>query len=465
MDTTVFKVLPPYMPVFYIAFLATLLLTPIMRMLAHRHGIIDDPDGKRKVHMQPIAYLGGISIFLGWLAGVSFSAFVTPHNAEITKAASVSIPPGIVIGAVVVVIFGLLDDVYSLSPKVKLFGQLMAALCLILPGVLGHGALGQDFFVGRWVDDSSGKWHASGLSFMILSPLEHHGYINPVNWSPEAQKTMMLCAMIFSGICAVFIIIATCNACNLLDGLDGLCSGVTGVMSLGYLALSAILAGQAVMTHGNLALDPVRLTLSLALLGAVMGFLPYNFNPASIFMGDTGSMFLGYMCGTMILLFGQDGIIRWFLSACVIFGLPMLDTMLAIVRRKLNGKPIFSADSNHFHHFLIKRGFSVKKAVLLSYGLAALFVSFALVIVVMPTSMALGIYFVLFGWIVVAAFKMGMIFQSRGPVATNTAINPLVIKSDGELRNEAPRSLELNAPNGNGANGAHAPTSAEKQSV
>ena len=82
-------------------------------------------------------------------------------------------------------------------------------------------------------------------------------------------------------------------------------------------------------------------------------------------------MFLGYMCGTMMLLFGQGGIVRWFLGAVVIFGLPLLDTLLAIVRRKLNGQPIFSPDSNHFHHFLIKRGYTVKQAVLLSYGLAA----------------------------------------------------------------------------------------------
>src|ERR1051325_4176865 len=135
---------------------------------------------------------------------------------------------------------------------------------------------------------------------------------------------------------------------------------------------------------------------SPALLGAVMGFLPYNFNPASIFMGDTGSMFLGYICGTQILMFGQGGTIRWFLSAIIIFGLPMMDTLLAIVRRKLNGKKIFSADSNHFHHFLVKRGLTVRRAVLLSYGVAAVFVSFALVIVIMPTPLAVGIYLVLF---------------------------------------------------------------------
>ena len=143
-------------------------------------------------------------------------------------------------------------------------------------------------------------------------------------------------------------------------------------------------------------------------------------------MGDTGSMFLGYICGTMILLFGQNGTIRWFLSAIIMFGLPMMDTLLAIVRRKLNGKPIFSPDSNHFHHFLVRRGLTVRQAVLLSYGVAAIFVSFALIIVIMPTPLAIGIYLVLFGWIIVAAFKMGMIFQ-KAPVIANTTLNVEVL--------------------------------------
>ena len=195
-------------------------------------------------------------------------------------------------------------------------------------------------------------------------------------------------------------------------------------------------------------LDPVRVTLALALLGAVLGFLPYNFNPASIFMGDTGSMFLGYMCGTMMLLFGQFHSVRWFLAAIIMFGLPMMDTLLAIVRRKMNGKPIFSPDSNHFHHFLIRRGYTVRGAVLLSYGVAALFVSFGLVIMFIETRLALGIYLVLFGWIIVAAFKMGMIFQQSPTMTANTSLNLSVItpseKKDEMKKNGVEQEKELN---------------------
>jgi UDP-GlcNAc:undecaprenyl-phosphate GlcNAc-1-phosphate transferase len=428
---TVGDIITPYMPVFYFSFLATLILTPIMRMLAHRHGIVDDPDGRRKVHTQPIAYLGGVSIFLGWLAGVSISVFLRPHNTEHILLAKVQIPPGVLLGAATVVLFGLMDDVYGLKPKFKLFGQLLAALFLILPG-LGSFGIGENYFLGQ----------NRGIAYMIGKPLELAGYL------PEGFLQMPYVPMamaVFSGLVAVFVIIGACNATNLLDGLDGLCSGVTAVMSIGYLLLAVYLATRMLGTDGGQPLDPARITLSLALLGAVMGFLPYNFNPASIFMGDTGSMFLGFICGTMILLFAQHGSTRWFLSAIIIFGLPMMDTLLAIVRRKLNGKPIFSPDSNHFHHFLVRKGLSVRKAVLLSYIVAAVFVSFALIIVVTPTRLAIGIYLVLFGWILVAAFKMGMIFQHTVPTASNRDLNMAVLQATPDGPN-GDNNIQLTTP-------------------
>ena len=216
------------------------------------------------------------------------------------------------------------------------------------------------------------------------------------------------------------------------------------------------LAEAAINSQGGFPADPVRIALALSLLGAVLGFLPFNFNPASIFMGDTGSMFLGFICGTMILLFGQHGTLPYFLSAIIMFGLPMMDTLLAIVRRKLNGKPIFSPDSDHFHHFLIKRGLSVRRAVFISYGVAALFVSFGLIIVIIPTPLAVGVYLVLFGWIIVAAFKMGMVFQHTANVASNTSLNLAVITLNGgsptvpasaAIFSEAEKPQEVTLPN------------------
>ncbi len=431
-------VLKPYMPVFYVSFLVTLILTPLMRFLAHRHGIVDDPDGKRKVHTQPIAYLGGVATFLGWLAGVCVSVTLRPHNADATFLQNVQIPPGVLLGAAVIVLFGLMDDVYGLAPRVKLGGQFIAAMLLILPGAVPHGwAIGADQFLRG----------QKGTAWMVYLPLAHFGIVPAVDsLSPSAAFWLKFGLFCVSILVAVFIIISTCNATNLLDGLDGLCSGVTGIMSFGYLILALYLATQALRVGGNAGdVDPVRITLSLALLGAVLGFLPFNFNPASIFMGDTGSMFLGYMCGTMMLLFGRGDFnsIPWFLASVVIFGLPLLDTLMAIVRRKLNGRPIFSPDSNHFHHLLIRHGFSVRKAVLLCYGVTAVFVSFALVIAVMPTRTALGLYMVLFGWLIVGAFKIGLIFQQKAPAATNSTINTTVITIDKPLGPDAPRTPVL----------------------
>jgi UDP-GlcNAc:undecaprenyl-phosphate GlcNAc-1-phosphate transferase len=287
---------------------------------------------------------------------------------------------------------------------------------------------GTDFLIGQ----------GNGPAWMIINALKTVGIL-----SANLPTYIVILAPIFSAIVAVGIIVSACNAANLLDGLDGLCSGVTGVMSVGYLILAIYLATAALPSAGTV--DPVRICLSLALLGAVLGFLPYNFNPASIFMGDTGSMFLGYMSGTMILLFGQSGALKWFMSAIIMFGLPMMDTLLAIVRRKLTGKKIFSPDSNHFHHFLIRRGLSVRQAVLLSYAVAAVFVSFGLVIVIIPTRLAIGVYLVLFGWIIVAAFKMGMIFQNAPTMTANTTLNLSVItpsSANGKESKDNPQTLE-----------------------
>ena len=127
-----------------------------------------------------------------------------------------------------------------------------------------------------------------------------------------------------SSIVVVCVVVACCNATNLMDGLDGLCGGVTAVIAAGFLFLAVHLAMSTGAFDPNL--DAMRVVIAIALLGAVLGFIPYNFNPASIFMGDTGSMFLGFCCATMILLMSQGQHWRWFLASMVMFALPVLDT-------------------------------------------------------------------------------------------------------------------------------------------
>jgi UDP-GlcNAc:undecaprenyl-phosphate GlcNAc-1-phosphate transferase len=215
----------------------------------------------------------------------------------------------------------------------------------------------------------------------------------------------------------IAIVVFCCNATNLMDGLDGLCGGVTAIIAGGLLFLAVHLA-----MHGggaNTNWDALRVVIGLALLGGVLGFVPYNFNPASIFMGDAGSMFLGYACALMILLLG-DVASKWFLAAMVMFALPVLDTGLAFARRWVNKRPVFSADKHHFHHQLVARGLSVRRAVVLSYVLSIFFVLCGAAIVFMRTRYAIAFYLVIFGSIVVAAYKMGMVHERPAVVKRRT---------------------------------------------
>ena len=214
---------------------------------------------------------------------------------------------------------------------------------------------------------------------------------------------------IASTIFVVIVVVGCCNATNLMDGLDGLCGGVTAVTAAGFLFLAVHLATQSTLLNTNM--DALRVVLGLALLGGVLAFVPFNFNPASIFMGDTGSMFLGFCCATLMVLFASEGHAKWLLAAVVMFSLPILDTALAFVRRWVNGRPLFSPDKYHIHHQLVARGFTVKQTVIISYGLAILFVLLGAAIVYIRTRYAVAIYLVVFGSIIVAAYKMGMVHE------------------------------------------------------
>jgi UDP-GlcNAc:undecaprenyl-phosphate GlcNAc-1-phosphate transferase len=220
-----------------------------------------------------------------------------------------------------------------------------------------------------------------------------------------------------SAVLVIMVVVGCCNATNLLDGLDGLCGGVTAVIAAGFLFVAVHLAmfGGGVNTNW----DALRVILGLALLGAVLGFIPFNFNPASIFMGDTGSMFLGYACAVTIVLMAQERS-KWFLASMVMFALPVLDTSLAFARRWIARRPLFSADAQHFHHQLVARGFTVKQTVLISYALAIVFAGLGAMMVYTRTRYAVAIYLVTFGSIIVAAYKLGMVHERPrgGPPTT-----------------------------------------------
>jgi UDP-GlcNAc:undecaprenyl-phosphate GlcNAc-1-phosphate transferase len=367
------------------AFAVSLIVTPIFRAVAYRHKIVDRPDDLLKPHGRPVAYLGGLGIWSGLMIGLgSYLAAMPDLGAKWSGAmrdltglnlVSLLTNPlwnllGVMLSSTVIMIVGLLDDLKNLRPKQKIAGQVLAASILLAGGIGLRVA--KLFFLGF-------GFHPAPWLFVPLS---------------------ILISLIF--------VIGACNATNLLDGLDGLCSGVTGIIALGFLALAVWLA----MWGRNPGIDELRVGLALAMAGAVLGFLPYNVPPASIFMGDAGSMLLGFFVATMMALFCREGNARWLLAALVVFALPILDTALALVRRILSGRSIFAGDRSHLYDQLVDRGMSVKQVVALFYalslGAAALGVSVALW-VWLQTRYALILYAILLAAVWYVFWKAGMV--------------------------------------------------------
>lgn len=335
---------------------ASLAVTPIVRLCAYRLGVVDRPDvgdAGLKPHGRPVAYLGGVAMCLALLTGLACYVVVLPqlgtHWRQIAAGggdagwAGLMANPlwhllAVAVGAVVITIVGLMDDLRDIQPHQKVGGQLLAAGVLLLGGV-GHR------LVGTLTDPVLRAWGV------------------PLPLWVEVPLSVLLC---------IVLVIATCNATNLLDGLDGLCGGVTVIIALGFLGLTVHLA----MYDTAPQIDPLRVALCLAMAGAVIGFLPYNLPPATIFMGDAGSMLLGFFVAAMMMLFckgsaGQATTPRWFVSSLAVFGLPILDTGLAVVRRIRAGRSIFAGDRSHLYDQLVDRGMSVKGVVGLFYVLAA----------------------------------------------------------------------------------------------
>lgn len=354
-----------YIGVFVAAFLVTLIATPIMRRLAIINGVIDRPNEARKMHKMPIAYMGGVAVYLGLMAGVFFSylapwhGLISWHVAKPEHLTDIGIPMPVpffvILGMTIIMVIGLIDDISNIDPWKKVGGQLFAAALLAM-GDIGVKIAYQVLYpVGKWMGygeamAASGKW-----VLFTFPPLPIFGTIelDVVYWTGTA-------------IIAIFVL-GACNASNLIDGLDGLLSGVTAIATAGLLVVALGLASK-----DTGPLDAARIVLCLALLGGCLGFLPHNFNPAVIFLGDSGSLLLGFTTIVIVLTLGDRGQTDLVLAGVVIYAIPILDTVLAIIRRKLSGKSIADADDQHLHH-MFKRALGVKGAVLTLYGIGAAF--------------------------------------------------------------------------------------------
>jgi len=317
--------------IFPLVFIITLIATCLCRRLAVKLGIMDYPDGDVKPHIQPIAYLGGIGIWIGLTVGLVIGIWVSQRsgNGILKDPWTNKIMLGIGIGATLVCLIGLLDDIFNIKPWQKLLGQALAAGILIFAGI--HLNLNTLF---------------AGMDVTL-----------PDTW-----------VMVLSIPLVISIILGTTNSLNLLDGLDGLCAGVTAIISIAFCLLTIAFADWENLQ----SIDHIRLILSLALVGGTLGFLPFNRHPAKIFMGDAGSLLLGYVVGALLLLYCIT-IDNRSIAAIIILGLPILDTSVAIVRRFLNKKPLFLPDRDHIYDQLVDRGNSISKSVRKCYLWAAVY--------------------------------------------------------------------------------------------
>lgn len=381
-----------YAGVLVTSFFVTLAATPLMRRLAIAHGIIDRPDDPRKIHKMPIAYLGGVGVYLGIMAGilysylaVRFGGLITPHPGADTDPGTGlpdAVPPSIVIGLSVIMLIGLLDDVAGISPRLKIAGQLFAAAALALDNVGVKVAQG---LLAPTLGELLGQRE---LVFQITLPLTGRFEFDLIYWT----GTIIIAAFV----------LGACNASNLIDGLDGLLSGVTAIATLGLLAIGIMI----IFTEGAAGpRDGQRIVLTLALLGACLGFLPHNFNPATIFLGDCGSLLLGFATIVLVLSLGDTGRTDLVIAGLIVYAIPIIDTMLAIVRRKMSGKRMSDPDSDHLHHML-KRALGVKGAVFTLYGIGACFAVIGVLIAAGGARLAYTLAFIFAAFLMVYSTKM-----------------------------------------------------------
>lgn len=298
------------------------LLTPVSMRVARKIGAIDIPKDKRRMHSEPIPRFGGLAIFFGVMIGILLVrlVFINWVPAVNRTEDPFNLLIGVIIGGALIYIVGVIDDLKGMNAIVKFVAQIGCASVVFLYGVRvdSIGILGLDF-----AGDTPGQY--------ILN------YVVTVAW-----------------------IVLITNTINLIDGLDGLASGVTIISSLAI--------GYAAYIHGDYA---VTLPM-VAIAGAALGFLPFNFYPARIFMGDSGALFLGFSLACVSIISPAKGVTM--ISTIVPFlvlGVPIFDFLFAIARRILKKQSIFDADKGHLHHRLIYMGMGQRRSVLMLYGISS----------------------------------------------------------------------------------------------
>jgi UDP-GlcNAc:undecaprenyl-phosphate/decaprenyl-phosphate GlcNAc-1-phosphate transferase len=336
-----------YLIVAGVAFGVVLVATPVVGWLSVKVGAVDQPGGRR-VHTRPTARLGGLTLFAGFIAAIGIASQLGTIDAVF---ATTSDPEAVVLAATAILVVGLVDDTRGIAAPVKLAGQLLAAGTLVLFGVI--------------------------LRFVYV------------------PGSVVVLATDLGVLITVAAIIAMVNSINLIDGLDGLAAGIVAIASM---ALFAYVQFADLLTDTP---APSSALMLAALIGMCLGFLVYNFHPASVFMGDCGAMLLGLLIGAAGVLAiggtlspgGSDfaAISIPVLVPALVLAVPVLDTTWTILRRIRSGRAVFSPDKKHLHHRLIEIGHSHRRAVLIMYYWSALIAFGAVGFGLLPLPVVVGV--------------------------------------------------------------------------
>src|SRR5712671_3245958 len=327
--------------IFFLSLLFSFVLTRYVRDFASRRGWVETPSQERHLHSSPLPRLGGVAIFISFSLSMLAAALMARYLPNLHSTFSLKTLVTILAPATLVFLLGVYDDLYSVGPYVKFAVQALAATMLFL----------------------------GGLRILNIPVLFGN---HQLPWFLGLPLTILW-------------VLAITNAFNLIDGLDGLAAG-SALFSTLVAFVVALLNGYSLVT-----------VMTIALAGAILGFLKFNFNPATIFLGDSGSLFIGFVLSALALKGAQKAPTIVAVAIPVVsFGLPILETSLSIVRRLISGRPIFTADREHIHHKLLQHGMTHRQVVILLYGVSAIFALLSLFLL-WPTGSSLGLVLAVLG--------------------------------------------------------------------
>lgn len=356
--------MPEYIDFMFASFLAlisTYFLTFPIKKIALKFNFVDLPN-YRKIHTKVTPRIGGLAIFLGSLIGL---LYLWPSHDHLLE---------ILIGSLVIVITGLLDDRYNIRPIVKLGGQFIAASILVSSGLI-----------------------IEKITLPIIGMIDLGFFSMPITF---------------------LWIIGITNAINLIDGLDGLATGVSTI-ALSSMLMMAIIEGQLVAA-----------SLCVVIIGANFGFLYHNFYPAKIYMGDTGSNFLGYMIAAISMLgLFKNIAIYGFIIPIIVLAVPIFDTLFSIIRRASNKQEIMKADNKHIHYQLLRVGFSHRQSVIIMYGFSLLFGVLAIIFSQTSATVSFIVTIIVLFLVHLLAELAGLVLGGKRPII-DAVLNIFKVKKE-----------------------------------